>query len=152
MSVSVILTDWADEIMLFSRVESAKKSAPESAPETNAKCYKVLQIRAQSAKSAEKILENFRLKNTYKLRANVCKHLEHPWMRAILHFTSGHCRHHHRASQDSIQNHIRITELIESAKLHDRISEESVGTGTCTCTVYTVQYSCILRDAGTLIS
>ena len=72
-------------------------------------------------------------------------------MRAILHFTSGHCRHHHRASQDSIQNHIRITELIESAKLHDRISEESVGTGTCTgtCTVYTVQYSCILRDAGT---
>ena len=52
-------------------------------------------------------------------------------------------------SQDSIQNHIRITELIESAKLHDRISEESVCTGTCTCTVYTVQYSCILRDAGT---
>ena len=29
---------WADEIMLFSRVESAKKSAPESAPETSAKC------------------------------------------------------------------------------------------------------------------
>ena len=88
------------------------------------------------------MLENFRLKNTYKLHANVCKHLEHLWMRAILHFTSGHCRHHHRASQDSIQNHIRITELIESAKLHDRISEESVGTGTstCTCIVYTVQY------------
>ena len=121
---------------------------------------KVLRKPTQSAKKCSKfgrkvlkvlknMLENFRLKNTYKLHANVCKHLEHPWMRAILHFTSGHCRHHHRASQDSIQNHIRITELIESAKLHDRISEESVGTGTCTCIVYTVPYSCILRDAGT---
>ena len=120
---------------------------------------KVLRKPTQSAKKCSKfgrkvlkvlkMLENFRLKNIYKLHANVCKHLEHPWMRAILHFTSGHCQNHHRASQDSIQNHIRITELIESAKLHDRISEESVCTGTCTCTVYTVQYSCILRDAGT---